>query len=54
MLKNWDKDYNPTEIDGSCTCGEHNVQLVDSLQCKPETKVTVCVNYTQIKKLNTK
>ena len=41
--------------DGSYTCGEHSImyKLVKSLSCTPETNVTLCVNYTQIKRENT-
>ena len=38
--------------DGSCTCGEHSItyRVVESLCCTPEANLTLCVNYTSIKK----
>lgn len=40
------------ETDGSHTCGERSItyELVELLCCPPETKVTLDVSYTQIKK----
>ena len=40
--------------DGSYTCSEHIIMYieVESLYCIPETNVTLCVDYNQIKKLN--
>lgn len=40
-------------MDGSCTRSEHNILYrVDKPLCRtPETKVTFCVNYSQIKKI---
>ena len=35
-------------------CGEHSImdKPVESLYCTPETNVTVCVNYPQVKEKN--
>lgn len=36
--------------DGSYAYGEHSIGLVKSLSCIPEADVTLCGNYTSIKK----
>lgn len=36
--------------DGSCRCGEHSIMHRDG--ASPESKITLCVNYTQKKNLN--
>ena len=40
--------------DGNCICGKPSMKYTDveSLCLTPETNVTLCVNYTQIKKEN--
>lgn len=39
-------------IDGSNACGEHSIpyRQVESLCCIPETKLTLCTSFIEIKK----
>ena len=39
--------------DGNYTCGEHNIiyKTVESLYCTPKTNLTLCPNYTSVKKI---
>ena len=51
-IKSMVLNYHCLVTDGSYPCGEHSImgRVFESLCCTHETNVTLCVNYTSIKK----